>query len=42
MEVPRVLGIFLEIFSEIQNKIINGSGGWENLIAPDCLEYFFS
>jgi hypothetical protein len=42
MKIPGFTGIRLKIFSEVQDKIVDGSGGWEDLITPYCLKDFLS
>lgn len=38
VEVARVLTILFEIFPEIEDEIVDGAGGWVDLVAPDALQ----
>ncbi len=42
MKINRVFAVFFKVFSETQDKIINGSGGGEDIVTPNRLENFFS
>lgn len=41
MEVSWVSAVFFKIFSEAENKIVNGAGGGVNIITPNRLQNFF-
>lgn len=40
MEVPGIAAVFLEVFPEVQDEIINSTGGGINVVAPYGLKNF--
>src|SRR5690242_2298150 len=41
MEIPGITAVFFEVLAEVEDKVVNGTGGWVYVVAPYNLQDLF-